>query len=243
MKLNEFIKTSDLFSQKELDKITLLAFYHLKKCELNQFSKKDVADWFSTLNLPIPNLSRLNINISKSKDFIRGTDSQHFRLHANKIILFESLFPMLVEKNEEVFCEDSILPESLYIGTRGYIECLAKQINASFESNIFDGCAVLMRRLIEILLIHTYENFQLMNTIKDSNGHLQNLNTIINNAESNSTLDLSRDTKGVLDDFRKIGNFSAHKIYYNCKRNDLKKIILEFRMAFEELLYKSGIKK
>jgi len=62
-------------------------------------------------------------------------------------------FPQLSEKSQDVFDEGTILPEPDYQGTRGYIESLAKQINASYEHNIFDGCAVLMRRLFEILLI------------------------------------------------------------------------------------------
>jgi hypothetical protein len=40
----------------------------------------------------------------------------------------------------------------LYNGnTRGYIESPAKQINGSHEQNIFDGCAVSIRRLEEAL--------------------------------------------------------------------------------------------
>jgi hypothetical protein len=43
------------------------------------------------------------------------------------------------------------LPEALYGNTRGYIESPAKQINGSHDQNIFDGCAVSIRRLEEAL--------------------------------------------------------------------------------------------
>jgi len=65
---------------------------------------------------------------------------------------------------------------------------------------------------------------------------------IVNDAKTNSTLNLSRNAKSCLDQFRMLGNFSAHKIYYNCKRDDIGKVALEYRAIFEELLYKSGIR-
>jgi hypothetical protein len=58
-----------------------------------------------------------------------------------------------------------------------------------------------------------------------------------------AALSLSPATKACLDDFRIVGNFSAHKIYYNAKRADIKRVVLEYRAAIEELLYKAGLKK
>ena len=77
---------------------------------------------------------------------MRGTQ-KNFRLHHNRIKALEAQFPRLSVKSQEVVDDGTILPASLYGGTRGYIESLAKQINRSYEENIFDGCAVLMRRL------------------------------------------------------------------------------------------------
>jgi hypothetical protein len=33
------------------------------------------------------------------------------------------------------------------------------------------------------------------------------------------------------------------QIYYNAKRADIKRVVLEYRAAIEELLYKAGLKK
>lgn len=149
----------------------------------------------------------------------------------------------MTEKTEDIVSDDTILPESLYKGTRGFIEALAKQINASFENNIFDGCAVLMRRLLEVLLILTYEKIGIESEIKQSDGSYMLLNGIVSNATSHKKLGLSRNTKESLEDFRVIGNFSAHKIYYNAKRKDITSISKNYRATIEELLYKSGIIK
>lgn len=229
--------------QKEIDKVALLAFYKLKTNNVAEFDMDDIMTWFHDLNLPIPNSSRLKKNIEKSNIFIKGTQPKTFRLHANEINRLESIFPNLNLKDEEIECGETVLPEKLYTGTRGYIESLAKQINASYENNIFDGCAVLMRRLLEILLIHSYEKLGIQDLIKDRNGDYLLLEGIVSNAKGNTKLNLSRNTKNSLDDYRKLGNFSAHKIYYNCKRNDIDKLMMEYRATIEELLYKSDILK
>lgn len=119
---------------------------------------------------------------------------------------------------------------------------LAKQINTSYEQNLFDGCAVLMRRLIEVLLILTYHNFQIESAIQNNDGSYISLNNTIADAKSNMFINLSKTTKSCIDKFRMLGNFSAHEIYYNARRADIEKVQMLYRVAVEELLYKAGIK-
>lgn len=52
------------------------------------------------------------------------------------------LYPQLSQKSQEVVDDGTILPPVLYEKTRGFIESLAKQINRSYEENIFDGSLV-----------------------------------------------------------------------------------------------------
>lgn len=242
MNMEQYIAASDFLSKQETDKAVLLAFYYLRREGLAQFTTKDVCNWFLALNLAGPNESRLRKRLRRDPRVVRGTDPASFRLHAKTIADLESQFPGLCEQREDVIAHGSILPESLYLNTRGYIEQLARQINASYENNIFDGCAVLMRRLLEIVLIHAYENHKLENAVKDGSGNFLPLESIIDDAKSNPTLSLSRDSKGCLDVFRKLGNFSAHKIHYNCRRSDIAPRVLEYRALIEELLYKAGIR-
>ncbi|WP_156501793.1 DUF4145 domain-containing protein [Alteromonas stellipolaris] len=208
-----------------------------------EFSLNEVLDCFDALHFSRPNISRLKKKIKSSKDIVKGKSTDTYKLHAKAISRFESEIPELKVESEEIVSDDLIVPVSLYSSTRGYIESLSKQINASYENNIFDGCAVLMRRLLEILLIQSYENLSIESEIQDSGGHYKMLNHIVANAKVNKKLGLSRNTKEALEEFRIIGNFSAHKIFYNAKRKDISKVATEYRAAIEELLYKSGIKK
>lgn len=243
MNLKQFVIKSELLSRTELEKVKLLSFYYQSKQPDFEFTVDMIRAWFSDLTINEPNVYRLKNNIDKSKYFIKGTNKDTYRLHAKVIAILKTVYPALSEKDEDVTSLDTILPIGLYNNTRGYIESLSRQINSSYENNIFDGAAVLMRRLLEICLIHSYQNNDIESEIIDSNGNYKSMSYIINNAISNKILGLSTTTKSCLNEFRKIGNFSAHKIYYNAKRGDLKKFILDYRATIEELLYKSGIKK
>ena len=241
--LTRFAEKTELLHKKEIDKIVLLAFYHQNGKDGFEFTVDSVCAWFEALDLHRPNKSRLKKNLKSSRSFLKGQNEDSFRLHAKEEASLYEKYPFLEEKSEEIEATDTILPASLYENTRGYIESISKQINASYENNIFDGCAVLMRRLLEICLIHSYENQGIDSDIKDSQGNFKMLSDIVSNALSNPKLALSRNTKSCLEDFRAIGNYSAHKIYYNAKKADIRKVTLEFRATIEELLCKSGIRR
>ncbi|MCC6502107.1 MAG: hypothetical protein IT362_03095 [Deltaproteobacteria bacterium] len=139
--MDKFIKKVDLLSKKELDKVQLLAFYYQYGNVDFCFTVDDVCSWFTTVDVHLPNKARLKKNLSNSKKFIKGKELNSFRLHANEMQQLSKSYPFMTEEDEEIVCSDTILPWALYVKTRGYIEVIAKQINASFESNIFDGCA------------------------------------------------------------------------------------------------------
>ena len=225
-----------------MEKIRLLAFFYLKTAGTQEFSIEDVRQWFDALHLHMPNLSRLKSRIEASKSFVKGSSPATWKLHASDRDELQGTLPGISRGSEEVESSDSVLPLPLYMGTRGFIELLAKQINASFEYNIFDGCAVLMRRLIEVLLILAYEHNNIEAEIVDGNGQFLPLERVIANAKANSKLRLSRDSKTMLDEMRSLGNFSAHKIYFNCRRADVERVRGNYRATVEELLYKSGIR-
>ena len=186
-----------------------------------------------------PNQSRLDDKLRASRNTVRG--QRGFRLSLKFSEDLQTRFPSLCEKSQDVVDDGSILPEPDYKSTRGYIESLAKQMNASYEHNLFDGCAVLMRRLVEILLVLSCRNLHIEAEIQDSTGNFEMLDGIIKNAKNNTTLALSRNSKGCLDIFRELGNFSAHKIEYTCRREYIHPHVQNYRALIGELLYKSGI--
>ncbi|MCK4402799.1 MAG: hypothetical protein KAV98_03425 [Dehalococcoidia bacterium] len=141
---------------------------------------------------------------------------------------------------EEKYTDD-ILPFDLYRRTRQNIEKIADQINKSFYYAIYDGAAILMRRLIEMLLILAFKRIGQEDSIRGSGGNYLQLSEIINCAIQNRQLDLSRNAKDYFGIFKEKGDLSAHNPFYNCRKKDLALIQHKFRSLIEELFYKAGI--
>ena len=133
------------------------------------------------------------------------------------------------EDNTSVQQSGTILPDALYNGLQSNIQSLCKQINASYENHLFDCTAVIMRRLLESLLVLCYQNAGIEADIMDKSGiyHIT-LDKIIKNAEQNKTLSLSANTRREMALFKDLGNYSAHKIWYNCTQQDIKPHILKY---------------
>ena len=137
----------------------------------------------------------------------------------------------------------TILPNALFQGLQSNFQSLCKQINASYENNLYDCAAVIMRRLLEGLLVLSFQNAGIESEILDKSGkHHVALDQIIRTAEQNETLALSANTKKDMMLFKDLGNYSAHKIWYNCTQGDIKPHILKYRAIIEDLLYKAGLK-
>ena len=137
----------------------------------------------------------------------------------------------------------TVLPEDLFSTLPSNVVKICKQINASYERHLYDCAAVMMRRLLEDLLVLSYQNANIESEIMDNSGKAHvSLDRIIKNAEQNLTLSLSSNTKRDMNLFKDLGNYSAHKIWYNCTQGDLRPHILKYRAIIEELMYKSGIK-
>lgn len=137
---------------------------------------------------------------------------------------------------------EMVLPSALVKGTRGYIEKITNQINGSYEYGWYDGCAVMMRRLIETLLIEAFEKHVIDQKIKNYDGDFIRLSEIINATINEPKLNLDKKTKKALPKLKDIGDKSAHNRRFNAHREDIDNIQAEFRTAIQELLYVSGLK-
>lgn len=137
---------------------------------------------------------------------------------------------------------DLVLPMSSFANTRGYIERVVNQINGSYEKGWFDCCAVMIRRLLETLIIETYEKFKIADKIRDKNGDFFFLCDLISATLSEPAWNLTRISKQALPKLKLIGDLSAHSRRYNAHREDIDKISHDLRVVCQELLYLAGLK-
>lgn len=147
------------------------------------------------------------------------------------------------DKNDATTIEQfgTVLPDDLFNSLPTNVQSLCKQINASYEKNLFDCTAVIMRRLLEGLLVLSYQKAGIESEILNGNYHVT-LDKMIKISEQNATLALSGNTRKDMVLFKDLGNYSAHKIWYNCTQGDIKPHILKYRAIIEELIYKAGLK-
>ncbi len=142
--------------------------------------------------------------------------------------------------SEKPIPDETILPNDLFISAPRFLTTIQQEINASYQYGLYDCTAIMMRRLMEILLIQAYRKKGIEPEIKNGDYYI-NLDGIIKNANTNTTLDLTTNTKKDLKTIKDFGNLSAHRILFNCTQSDIDTIKLKFRTVIEELLYKAQI--
>ncbi|WP_426583187.1 hypothetical protein [Mucilaginibacter sp. R-33] len=138
-----------------------------------------------------------------------------------------------------------IIPLNLFENTRDFLYKVAIQINQTYEHACYDACAVMIRRMLEMLIIITYETYKIDSVIKDKAGNFMMLSGLLPLYINQKEWNLSRTSKTSLPQVKDLGDFSAHRLHYNAQRGDIDNILnkLHLRTVLEEMLYKANLKK
>ena len=137
---------------------------------------------------------------------------------------------------------EMVLARSLVSNTRGYIERVVAQINGTYENGWYDGCAVMMRRLLETLIVEVFENYKIATKIQNPNGDFYYLSDLISCTLSETSWTLSRNSRQSMPKLKTVGDLSAHSRRYNAHKSDIDNIIPDLRVVVQELLYLAGLK-
>ena len=125
---------------------------------------------------------------------------------------------------------------------RGYLVTVGKQVNGCYASGWYDGCAVMMRRLLESSIIEAFEARKLDAKIKDSKtGDFLQLTALVAAALTESTWNLPRNVKKELHDLKELGHRSAHNRYYLATKPDIDKYVSAYREAVEAFLHLANL--
>ena len=146
--------------------------------------------------------------------------------------------------------EEGVLPNSQHVimnsltrNTRGYVVAIAYQINGTSENGWYDACAVMIRRLIETLIIETFEKHGVAENIKGASGDYMFLRDLITATLKETAWSPSRNLKAALPKLKDIGDKSAHNRFFIAKRGDIQPLIGDIRLVVQELLFQSGLKQ
>ncbi|PLX43434.1 MAG: hypothetical protein C0609_08305, partial [Deltaproteobacteria bacterium] len=127
---------------------------------------------------------------------------------------------------------------------RGYITRIVHQINTCYAEACYDACAVMIRRLVEVLIIEAFEANGDGDKIKDSDDNYLMLDALASKALATYSSKLGRVTKAALNKkkFKELGDQSAHSWKYNAHRQDIDDVKTSLRHFCTEFLYLCGLK-
>jgi hypothetical protein len=150
--------------------------------------------------------------------------------------------------------DQPLLAHATFSKAPDYMQRIVFQINGCYTVTAYDGCAVLMRKLVESLIISCFEKFKIESKIRRDNGtgDYYFLKDLVPRmlAEKWQTPDrnesLGRNfTSGLnnLLSLKDYGDLSAHTRQYNAKRQYIDGLTRDLRVVSERMLYLAGYKQ
>jgi len=191
---------------------------------------------------PKQNVSRLDSQLASDKRRVhRVPGSKAWRLSPRGRVELDERYELALEQPRVPKATDTILARTLFSNTRGYIENVVRQINASFDVGLYDCCAVMCRRLLETLIIEVYEHVGRAADIKGNDGHFFMFADLLRTISKDTAFNISRNAQRGLEDFKKLGDLSAHNRRFNAHKSDIEQIQNGLRVSSEELLHLAGL--
>jgi hypothetical protein len=242
MKIDEFFLAIDTDEHKAIDRaINLLWFVGRVDVGIGA-SARELCDVMARNGHPKQNVSRMDEALGSDRRTAKAVAGS-WRLVPKSRRDLDAKFATIVTAPKRVAVTDAVLPHELFKGSRGYLEDVVRQVNASYEYGLYDCCAVMCRRLLETLLIEVYEAGNRSGEIKGADGNFIMFASLLAFFEKDSTMNASRNAIKGLRDFKQLGDLSAHNRRFNAHKNDIDRIRDGLRIAAGELLVMSGLRK
>ena len=200
-------------------------------------SAKQICAVLEAAGLPGQNSSRLNTRLAADRRITKAGKAGEWRLHPNLRRDLDATYGGLVTSAPAAPKDTgSVVPVGL-AAARGYLEKVVLQLNASYDAQLYDCCAVMCRRLLETLIIEVYEHCGRAVNIKGQDGNFLMLNGLAGVFEKDTAFNVSRNGMQGLRDFKKLGDLSAHNRRFNARKDDIDRVRDGLRVIVEELLH------
>lgn len=236
-----YVKLCHAQDIKALERALLVLWYEGEFGQKKALTVSEVASIMKATGLGNPNVTILRKKLQRSRQTINEKNCLTLKPTA-KTALSPQIKQLIGSSLPVVDLDTGFLPSEIWKDTRDYIERIAEQINGCHQYGFYDAAAVMIRRLIETLLIETYEHLKRQSEIQDADNNYFMLDEIISRATSQKGLNLSRETKKHLPSVKKLGDLSSHSRRFNAKRPDLDKIAFGVRVIVEDLIGLSALK-
>lgn len=218
-----------------------MLWFHRHTQAFDERSVGDLASDLQASGFPKPNVTRLAADLRGTKCTVKGSRDGTVKLDVRRIEGLDTKYlPLIGEK--KIVVEGALIPTEVVAGTRGYLERLVHQINASYEAGLFDAAAVLCRRLMESLIIEVYVHAKRTHDIQGG-GTFFALEKLIAVITADPGVTLGRHSPKAMRDVKELGDTAAHDRTYITTKQDLDDIKAAYRRLLQELLTLSGVRK
>jgi len=244
MKILDYMESVNLQKKTEIERATLLCFYHYMENGETLFSISNVAAWMEECGFSRPNTSRLKDHLTKGKGKVFLTPKTKKNVLEFVPAVLQTLerdYGALWVDTVTIKSHDELIEEVKFCGKRNYLDRLIQQINFTYGNNCYDACAVLMRRLFEVLLVLAYQKNGIEADIAKPDGSHKMLEAIVKDAVQNKALGIPARISKNFDAFREVGNNSAHSITYTAGKLDIDNVARDYRVMMEDLYNRAGL--
>ncbi|WP_160715358.1 DUF4145 domain-containing protein [Chitinophaga solisilvae] len=238
MTLQDFIsKLKDFDNLFASNKIDYFVYFLTIVQGIDGISSKDINNCYDEIksvkysNIP----AYLNNNSKKVKN------------KRQKFILKKGLFHLersrQIEIEEELGTPKLIPPSNNYFPldilnhTRSYLQWVANQAAGCYDNGFYDACYVMTRKLLEILIIETFERHSLADKIKNTEGNFFYLSDLIDKLNAERSWNIGRNAKQGLTKIKKKGDLSAHNRRYIARQIEVDEMKEDLRIVLEELVH------
>ena len=237
--IKDFAKHLSHLELSRIDQAVAFLWYHKQTLAFEERTASELAGDMFDAGLGRPNVTVLREQLSRDKRTIKGKRPNTFQMHVRVLDeLNEQYSKFLNQKTAKP--SSSVIPIGFVQGTKGHLEKLVFEINASYDYGLYDCCASMIRRLMESLIVEVFIHKQIVPQIRNGNSFLM-LEGLINKFTNNPDILHGRNTPASMLKIKKIGDTASHDRTYILQPNDIDDIKVEIRMTIQELLTLSNI--
>jgi len=103
---------------------------------------------------------------------------EHKNVQEEAVSLYDKVSELELQLSKDKLSDD-LFPIEILSDTRGYLENVAKQAILCYQNGLFDACLVMLRKLVEALIIESFESHKIEAKIKGGDGFYFYLNDLI----------------------------------------------------------------
>jgi len=238
VRLGIFTDACEMPSADQTKGLELLCYYVAKEKDRMSFSVREVLDLYEEAGLGVPERSQLEKQMRKHASFRRVGIDGSLEFHSGAFAAIDAQYGNMwnaandMPKNSAPSCSE-VIDEKRFCGIREGLDRLIIQVNSSYRSGSYDSCALVMRRLLEAVLIHSFQYKDLEKEIS-SGGRFLCFDDIVQKAASSDVFGLSHMSDDVLK-ASGIGDYSKQGPMYTFSANDINSARTAYRNVLDAL--------